>query len=61
MLESVHAGVFMSLSVCVPALFVRREAPAVCWSLTDCNASVIPLLAGSTVPAIKFPKSEELN
>lgn len=58
---SVCAGMFVSLSVCVPVLFVRREAPAVCWSLTDCNAPVIPLLAGSTVPAIKFPSQRSLT
>ena len=38
-----------------------RDAPAVCESLADFNASVIPLLARSTAPAIKFPKSEKPN
>lgn len=47
--------------LCVPAVFVMRVAPAVCESLTGCNASLVPLLVASTVPAIKFPKPEKLN
>lgn len=50
---------FFFSQVCV---FVRvLVAPAVCESLTGCNASLVPLLVASTVPAIKFPKPEKLN
>lgn len=55
------AGVRFCLScMCVP-VFVMRDAPAVCESLADFNASLIPLLARYTVPAIEFPKSEKPN
>lgn len=54
----VQAGAFWSVCVCV---CVKTDAPAVCLSRSVSNASLVPLFASSAVPAIKFPKSEELN
>lgn len=52
----VQADAFWSVCVCV-----KTDAPAVCLSRSVSNASLVPLFASSAVPAIKFPKSEELN
>lgn len=58
-------SVLVRLCVClllyVCSSVVCQEGGSCCLLVTDCNAPVIPLLAVSTVPAIKFPKSEELN
>lgn len=50
----------MHFGVCV-CVCVKTDAPAVCLSRSVSNASLVPLFASSAVPAIKFPKSEELN
>lgn len=47
--------------VCVCSSGVCQEEGSCSMFLAVCNASVIPLLDGSTVPAIKFPKPEKLN
>lgn len=46
-------SMLLFVSVCV--------APGVCWPLTHCKAPLIPLLAASTVPAIKFPSQRSLT